>query len=176
MSASAPAKVTLWGILTALLLAVPGAPAAAAQSFPELMATVDTCLGATGSRAVDAARLARDGWTEQSIDNVESSPTPYRLFSKDRAGGLILFTFEADGTPHCHVLVVRTPDGAEPLASALTVHFRTDFLPGDQGPGAGASAMRVPGRPFILVLRRRPDDRDLVADIQVSPFAAEPRP
>lgn len=138
-------------------------------AFAGVMAAVDTCLAATSLNAVDAPRLARDGWTEQVIDNIESAPHPYRLFTKARSGALILFNFNDDGRPHCHVMVVRTPEGVDPLARALIDHLGGGFLPGDQGLGGGATAMRVPGRPFVLVVRPQPDDRDMMADIQIMP-------
>ncbi|HEV7658442.1 MAG TPA: hypothetical protein VGO55_01225 [Allosphingosinicella sp.] len=168
--------------LAAVLLAVQGLPTTAALSaaavaqapshgaFAGVKAAVDTCLAATRPNAIDPARLSVDGWTEQVIDNVEASPRPIRLFSKARSGALIMFNFADNGKPSCYLMVVRMAEGPEPLASALAAHLGGALQPEDGRLGPGAAAMRVPGHPFLLVLRRQPDDRDIMANIQIMPI------
>lgn len=160
----------LFTALAAAALMLIAGTASAQGPFTGVMAAVDTCLAATGLHAIDPARLTADGWTEQVIENVENSPTHDRLFSKNGSGALIFYNFDRDnGTPHCHVVVVRTAEGAEALMPALTGHLGGPFLPGDQGLGPDSSAMRVPGRPFILVLVRQPNQEHLMADIHIMP-------
>jgi hypothetical protein len=157
--------------LAAALLAAPSAAQPSARvTSSGVLAAVDTCLAATRPTAIDPARLSADGWTEEAIDNVEASPRPIRLFSKARSGALVMFNFADDGGPICNIMVVRAAEGPEPLASALAAHLGGALQPEESRVGPGAAVMRVPGRPFFLVLRRQPDDRNIMANIQIMPI------
>jgi hypothetical protein len=165
-------------VIAALLAFAIGAPAAihaapAQQSFAGIMAATDSCLAAAKLHELDAPRLARDGWNEVPIENVDKAPHPYRLFRKDGSGAVMMVNFGDDDTPHCHVMVVRPSGSVDMIAGALTEHLGAPFLPGDQGLGEGARAMRVPGGRAILVLRSLGDDKNFMAEIHIMPIGED---
>lgn len=164
----------------ALSLLVAPVPAQAAplarpaqQSFSGVIAAVDSCFASVSLTGLDVPRLARDGWSEVKVDNVEKSPHPFKLFRKDGSGTIMMVNFTDEGRPHCHVMIVRTAGTTDQIGDALVDHLGGPFLPGDQGLGEGNRAMRVHGKPFILVLRPQPEDKDFMAEIHIMPIGED---
>jgi len=153
--------------------AAPAQPSPQQRSYAGILAAADSCMAATSVTALDAKRLARDGWSEVPVDNAAASEHPFKLFRKDGSGAIIMVNFTgtvADtGTPHCHVMIVKGEGNVDAIGDALVQHLGP-FLPGDQGLGEGNRAMRVPGGHFILVLRPLPGDDSFMAEIHIMPI------
>jgi hypothetical protein len=169
--------------LLALTAPAPFAPAATGQAAPSqqsyagILAAADSCMAASSVTALDTQRLARDGWSEVPVDNADKAPHPFKLFRKDGSGAIMMVNFAGTsaepGTPHCHVMIVRDRGSVDALRDALVRYLGGPFMPGDQGLGEGNRVMRVPGRPFLLVLRPLSDDKDFMAEIHIMPIGED---
>jgi len=150
-----------------LMIAV--AAASSAPAKPGAVEAVELCTQVARPDSFNLEPLAAAGWSEGEIKDIDKAPggaAANRLFTRDGAGAVIMLNINVEKAGHyCHVLTSGSRKFIDLFEMALvpSVGLPLKLTP-------GMTFYKTDGKPFIVSLSRKPNGKDVLADVMVMAF------